>query len=180
MIRAGELEIDSLGRIWRCKKRHGRGVKLGGGYYKGSTVSPCKRVRAEFQNTQGYLQIRVMRKGKTITVSAHRVVWIYYNRAIPKKMTINHKDGTKGNNRPGNLELATMKEQRRHALYVLKVNRNHPIGSLHPKTKLVESDVLKIRQLRQGGMMVKDIAQLYEMKTRAISAICVRRTWCHI
>ena len=128
-VASGELEIDPDGRIWRLRKRHGRGVALGGGYLMGSTTSPCKRVRAD---------------------------------------------------RPVNLEVVTYSRNRRHALEVLHVNRNRPIGSRHPKTHLTEADVIEMRRLRATGMMVQEIAARYAMKERAVSAICVRRTWQHI
>lgn len=179
MIDSGEIEIDPQGQIWRLRKRHGRGVALGGGYLKGSTTSPCPRVRAEF-HSRGYLLITRTLRGKRITTGAHRVVWTYFNGPIPPGLTINHKNGQKDDNRPCNLELATYREQRKHALEVLKVNRHHPIGSKHPKTHLTEADVLQIRMLRTTGMMVKDIAAQYKMKPKAISAICCRRTWQHI
>ena len=180
MIIRGELEINMEGEIWRRQKRHGRGVKLGGGYHKGSVVTPCKRVRAEYKHRQGYLLVAATQKGRRTVTGAHRIVWAWYNRAIPTGLTINHKNGVKDDNRPGNLELMTYSEQRRHALDILKVKRHHPTGSKHPKTKLQESDVRQIRVLRSQGMMVKDIASQYLMKPKAISAICCRRTWTHI
>ncbi|MBU0643679.1 MAG: HNH endonuclease [Alphaproteobacteria bacterium] len=102
------------------------------------------------------------------------------NVPIPASMTINHKDGVKTNNRPENLELATMSEQRRHALDVLSVARHHPTGSKHPKTTLMEADVLEIRRRRASGERVIDIAAAFCMKPKAISAICTGRTWTHI
>ena len=180
MVDSGEIEIDSQGRIWRLKKRHGRGVALGGGYETGIRISPCRRVRAEFHQSQGYFQITRTIEGKRTTAMAHRVVWIYFNGPIPDSLTINHKNGVKDDNRLENLELMTYSEQRRHALDVLKVKRHRPIGSKHPKTHLVEADVIKIRELRKSGMMIKDIAKKYQMNPKAISAICRRRTWKHI
>src|SRR3990167_11312130 len=133
MIKSGELEIDDQGRIWRLMKRHGRGVKLGGGYYKGSKLTPCPRHRAEYLQRQGYLLIAATRCGLKTVTGAHRVVWTYFNQPIPAKLTINHKNGIKADNVPHNLELATYLEQRKHALEVLNVNRSRPKGSLHPK-----------------------------------------------
>ena len=180
MVRAGELEIDSHGRIWRLRKRHGKGVMMGGGYHKGAKTSPCKRVRAEYSTWGGYLCITATRNGKRTATGAHRVVWVYHNTTIPKGMTINHENGKKSDNRPQNLTLMSYSEQRIHALEVLKVNRHRPQGSKHPKTFLTESQVIEMRKLRQAGMMVKDIAKQYKMTTKATSAICTRRTWKHI
>jgi hypothetical protein len=180
LLRAGLFEIDNDGRIWRVAKRHGRGVKKGGGYHKGAKTSPCKRVRAEYSQRQGYLLVTATIDGQRLVTGAHRLVWVHSHGAIPCGLTINHKNGDKADNRLSNLELATMSQQRRHAIEVLNVNRNRPQGSKHPKTKLREADVLRMRDLRASGVMVKDIAEMYDMRPRAVSAICTRRTWKHI
>lgn len=180
MVATGELAIDSQGRMWRLRKRHGRGVKPGGGYYNGTTTSPCKKVRAEFQHKQGYLQIVATRGGKKFAAMAHRVIWTHLNGPIPPGLTINHKNGKKADNRPANLELMTMKQQRRHALEVLNVARNRPQGSKHPKTHLTEADVVEMRRLRTAGTMVKDVASKFNMTRKATSAILTRKTWRHI
>ena len=95
-------------------------------------------------------------------------------------MTVNHKNGIKHDNRPENLELATMSEQRIHAINVLNVNRSHPKGSQHPKTHITEADVLEMRRRREDGELVKEIAASFQMNPKAVSAICNRRTWLHI
>ena len=177
LVAAKELEIDSEGRIWRLAKRGGRPDR-------GSFATrPCERVRAEYPQRDGYLLITTTVNGVKTVTGAHRVVWSHFNkRPIPPGLTINHKDksGDKADNRPGNLEVATYSEQRKHALEVLKVNRHHPIGSLHPKTHITEVDVIEIRRLRESGVMVKEIASKFDMNPKAISAICCQRTWKHI
>ena len=173
-IVSGELEIDQEGQVWRLMKR------LADRWTGGTRTIPCKRVRAEMANGSGYLQVRLMRDGKRIYASAHRLVWIHFNGPIADGLTINHKDGNKGNNHPSNLEVATYSEQRHHAIKVLGAKHADFKGSKHPKTKLTEADVSRIRDLRGKGWQVKELADLYEMQTRAISAICCRRTWTHV
>lgn len=180
LLSSGLFDVDSRGRVWRIAKRHGRGVKPGGGYYQGATTSPCPRVRAEYRQRGGYLLVAATINNKRTVVGAHRLVWVHSNGTIPTGQTINHINGVKDDNRLRNLELATPSQQRRHAIDVLNVNRNRPKGSKHPKTKLTEADVIEIRRLRSEGLMVKEIARRYEMKDRAISAICNRRTWPHV
>jgi hypothetical protein len=181
LVKSGELEIDCEGLIWRVATRHGRGPKRGTSEYEtGSRVSPCERRRTEHQTEQGYLQVKVMVAGKKTIAAAHRVVWVHFNGPIPDGLTINHKDGNKANNRPSNLEPATMSEQRIHAITVLNVDRNRPKGSLNPKSRLTEDQVLAIRGMRTSGMMAKDIAEHYRIDARVVSQICTRRTWQHI
>ena len=174
------FEVDQQGRVWRVAKRGGKGVKKGGGYHTGARVNPCVKVRAEYKQRQGYLLVTATFAGKRVVTGAHRLVWVHHRGSIPPGLTINHRNGQKDDNRFKNLKLATMSEQRRHALEVLNVNRNRPKGSKHPKTNLTESDVLEMRVLRSEGVMVKDIAAKYGMTRKATSAIVTRRTWKHI
>ena len=180
-VALGELEIDTEGRIWRVKKRHGQPRRKGESEYRKEVgLTDCLRVRAEYLSRQGYLLITTMiDRVKTVT-GAHRVVWTNSNGPIPDGLTINHKNGVKDDNRLGNLELATQSEQRRHAIEILKVNRHRPTGSKNPKTSLTEADVLQMRQMRKDGAMVKIIADAYRMKPKAVSAICTGRTWPHV
>lgn len=173
LLRSAELEIDQDGQIWRIARR-------GGNPGRNFATRPCQRIRAEYHQRQGYLMITTMIAGVKTTAAAHRVVWTHFRGPIPDGMTINHINGVKSDNRPQNLELATMSEQRRHAVQVLNVERNRPKGSKHPKTKLTEAQVLDIRARRSSGERVMDIAAAFDMKPKAISAIVNRRTWPHI
>lgn len=173
-VRAGELEIDPQGRVWRVMKR-------GKNRWTGEArSSPCPRTRAEFKTAQGYLVVRAMIDGVRFNTGAHRLVWLAAHGLIPQSVTVNHKNGNKADNRPENLELATYSEQRKHAVAELGAKHWDCRGSLHPKTHLTESDVTEIRRLRSAGMMVKDIAAKFVMKPKAVSAICNRRTWMHV
>lgn len=174
LVRSGELEIDSEGRIWRVMKRGGNPQRNGFG------VRPCKRVRAEFRTRNGYMLVTTTIGGVKTTAAAHRVVWTHFRGPIPPGMTVNHLNGKKDDNRPVNIELATYSEQRRHAINVLNVNRNRPKGSRNPKTTLTEDTVLRMREMRARGAMVKTIAAEFGVHRKAVSKICTRRTWTHI
>ena len=173
LIAEGEMEIDAEGRIWRVKKR------TADRWTRGTKVTPCKRVRAEMQNDQGYLQVRAMIDGKRHYASAARLVWLHFNGPIPQGMTVNHRNGKKPNNRPSNLELATYSEQRHHAIRVLGARHADVRGSKNPKTTLTEAEVIAMRADRAGGERVKSIAQRYGVTQNAASQICLGTTWKH-
>ena len=173
LVRSGELGIDQDGQIWRLKKR-------GGNPNRNYAIRECQRKRLEYKQRDGYLLVTTTIGGVRTVTGAHRVVWAYFNGPIPPGMTINHKNGLKSDNRPINLELATYSENRIHAIEVLNVNRNRPKGSLNPKTKLTEADIVEMRRLRAGGLMVKEIALAFGINKKAASKICTGRTWTHI
>lgn len=174
LVKTGELEIDSQGRIWRVKKR------TADRWTGGTKVTPCKRVRAEIQaEDNGYLQVRAMIDGKRHYAAAARLVWMHFKGPIPQGLTVNHRDGVKPNNRPKNLELATYSEQRHHAIKVLGARHHDVKGSKHPKTTLTEADVISMRAARTAGEMVKSIAQRYGITQNAASQICRGTTWKH-
>lgn len=174
LVKAGELEIDSTGRIWRVKKR------TSDRWSGGTKVTPCRRVRAEIQSEKdGYLQVRAMIDGKRHYAAASRLVWLHVKRRIPQGLTVNHRNGKKPDNRPRNLELATYSEQRYHAIRFLGARHHDVRGSLHPKTKLVEKQVVAMRKQRKRGARIKDLAARYKISQNAASQICLRTTWKH-
>lgn len=122
-IESGELRIDPDGTIWRLAAR--RADRWG----PGTRLIPCAPRRAE-NNTGSYLQVRVMFNGKRAHALAHRLVWRHFNGPIPDGLTVNHKDGAKKNNRPTNLELATVSEQALHAINVLGYRPEKNLGAL--------------------------------------------------
>lgn len=109
LVHSGELAIDAFGRVWRLAYRRGR---TGGG----TMVAACNPRRAENPTTNGYLQVRALIDGVRWCAGAHRLVWQHYHGDIPAGLTINHDNGDKTDNRPGNLLLATDQEQTAHAI----------------------------------------------------------------
>jgi hypothetical protein len=170
----GELEIDHCGRIWRLKKRtYDR-------WTGGTKTTSCKRVRAEIMNGAGYLQVRMMRDCIRIGAAAHRLVWRHFRGPIPDGITINHKNGVKSQNEPDNLEQATYSEQRLHAIRVLGAKHADVRGEKHPKAQVTSEQVLDIRRRRRSGERIKDIAEVFGMRPKAVSSICCNRTWRHL
>lgn len=173
LVLAGELQIDSEGRVWRVAKRTFD-------RWTGSTrVTPCVRCRAEQLTPQGYLQVRAMIDGKRHYAAAARLVWLHFNGRIPQGLTVNHKNGAKAINRPDNLELATYSQQRLHAIQELGAKHHDVRGSKHPKTELSEAQVIEIRARRAAGARIKDLAMEYGSTQTAVPAICRGVNWKH-
>ena len=164
-VKAGDLEIESDGTIWRVRKR-------GWDRWTQQAVSrPCERVRAE-HDTGKYFQVRVMLDGVRIYALAHRLVYHHFCGPIPDALTVNHKDGQKKRNHPDNLELATYAEQAIHAARVLMVGhacRQH--GEANSMCKLKDTQAEEIRHRRQAGEKLALIAVDYGVAMQTVSRI---------
>lgn len=162
----GELEIDSEGRIWRIAKRMADRWNPG----RTRTIT-CRRRRAEHPTPKGYLQVRVMYQGKRYHACAHRLVWKHFNGPIPVDLTINHKLGNKGDNRPGELELMTTSEQHHHAWKILGKHQQH--GELNNHAKLTDQQAETIRARRKAGEPLKSIAKDFKISDKTVSKIAL-------
>jgi DNA-binding XRE family transcriptional regulator len=160
-VKSGEFEIDEMGQIWRLKRR--------GGQKKGGVISRnITRKRAESKG-RDYLQVHSMKNGIRTSAAAHRLVWLFFNGPIKPGMTINHKNGIKGDNRPENLEVMTYSENQSHAHKMGLINQ---WGDKNPAHKLTNSQVEEIRKLYAGlGYTQQQLANKYEVCFQHISSI---------
>jgi hypothetical protein len=159
-----ELKIDDQGRIWRVAARRAD-------RWTGTTRTiPCTPRRAEHL-TGEYQQVRVMFDGHRYHAMAHRLIWRHFFGSIPPELTINHKNGTKTDNRPCNLELATSKEQTHHARTVLRRGRLDQFGERNTATKLTTDQVKAICARRADGELLRVIAADYGVREQTISKI---------
>ena len=94
----------------------------------------------------------------------------------PCSLQVNHKDGTKKNNRVDNLEYATDKENKEHSSRLGLIAH----GERHGQSKLKEVDVLEIRKLYKEGLTQNSIAEMFGVTQWTIGSILVRKTWRHI
>ena len=159
-----EIQIDEQGRIWRI------GIR----YNNGKDLYPCPPRRAEHKTRDGYLEFRAMRDGKRRYVQAHRLVWQHFYGDIPPRQTINHINGIVDDNRPTNLELATMAEQIKHST---KIGTRTAKGEANNNASLTNEEVEQIRILHRGGMMQKHIARQFNISKSQISRIVRGESW---
>lgn len=163
-IESGLLTIDSQGRVWRvATRRRNR-------WNPQTHTTACTPRRAE-NSTGTYLQVRVMTDGMRIHALAHRLVWRHFFGPIPPGQTVNHKNGVKWDNRPGNLELATMREQQIHARKVLRRGRLNQWGPLNRMAKLTTEQVREICARRANGELIRVLAADYGVREQTISRI---------
>lgn len=163
-VEAGELTIDSSGRIWRVAARRWDR------WTSDVRTIPCAPRRAE-NETGKYLQVRVMFGGVRVHALAHRLVWRHVYGSIPQGLTVNHKNGRWADNRPVNLELATPAEQTRHAREVLRRGRLDQFGSRNSMSKLTTEQVQEICSRRADGELLTALAAEFGVAQQTISKI---------
>lgn len=146
-------QVSNLGKIKTLRKR-----KL--------ILKPCI-------NKKGYYNVCILNKVFLI----HRLVAKAFIDNPENKPTVNHIDGNKLNNCVENLEWATWSEQNIHAF---KLGLQNNKGSNHPQHKLIESDVLEIRNLLKTNIKINDIAKLYNVSRSTIESIKYNYHWRHI
>lgn len=110
------LEIYSDGRIKTIKhnniRKNGRIDNR-----KGKFLKP-------FKDKDGYYRITVSKNGFRKSMFVHRLVALAFIPNPNNKLTINHKNGIKTDNRVENLEWATHREQKEHAIKNNLCNKN--------------------------------------------------------
>lgn len=158
-IAEGTFEINEMGEVWRVRP---------------------KRRRVDLSTSNGYRMVKLMRGRKQVTTMAHRLVFLHVNGPIPPGLTINHKNGVRGDNRPENLELATYAEQTRHAIQVLGRKPKDQDGEKNDMAKLTAKAVREIRRRRNAGERLKTIAADFQVSDRTISKIARGERWASI
>ena len=77
------------------------------------TIKPIKRILTQFLDKSGYPIVSIVGQGGRVRV--HNIVAETFIGKKPFGTQVNHKDGNKCNNTPGNLEYISQAENLRHA-----------------------------------------------------------------
>lgn len=132
-----------------------------------NSLGHCRHLRgclmASSKSNCGYIKYSLNKDGKSQTFNAHQLVALAFmgHNRIGTKMTINHIDGNKMNNRIDNLEIVTMSENRRHAIRTGLWNQR---GVYAAKAKLSSENLAQIRQLyATGRYRQRDLAQMFNV-----------------
>lgn len=126
---------------------------------------------------QGYKYVNLCGFGKQKLIGVHRLVAIAFIDNPDNKGYVNHKDNNPSNNHVDNLEWCTQKENIQYAVSQGRFNQ----GTLSPRTKFTEQDILMIRQ----RIANKEISQCKLAKELGVTQNCIseivnKQTWKHI
>ena len=133
------------------------------GRFKNATTN---RTLNPWKNRKGYFYVSLGSKTKK---EVHYFVAITFLGPRSQGKEVNHKDGDKSNNCASNLEWVTRSQNVKHAFD----NKLNYSGSKHGQSKLIESQVIEIKQLlknKQKGKppFYQDIAKAFNVDRKTI------------
>jgi hypothetical protein len=163
-----DYQVSNKGRV-KSKERYIK--RTDGKLYK-----VIERIMKPAQDGNGYLRVALTINNKLTTFKVHRLVAQVFLKN--SNLEVNHKDGCKTNNELRNLEFVTHSQNLKHAfkLGLAKPSR----GEQNPKSKLIERDVLAIRNMFKDGFSSREIAKAYKMDKSTMLDIKNRVIWKHV
>lgn len=138
----------------------------------------------------GYGRIKYTYKCKIIRFQAHRFSYLMHFGEIPEDMKVCHKCDNPTCVNPDHLFIGTTKDnvtdrvnKNRSAKGIKNGSHTHPErmtrGSDHKCSKLKESDIKKIRSLRNTTSLYK-LGRLFSVSTTTIKNIIYMKAWKHV
>lgn len=164
----GLYQASNLGRIKSLERW----------YQSANLLKMPENIKTQRINHKGYLYLHLCKNGKKWATTVHKLIALTFIGEKPyPKVTINHIDANKLNNKVENLEYCSVKENIQH--YRREVNDF--VGINHPMARLTETDVLNIRkEYTELKTKQKDIAAKYNITQVMVSRIIRRIAWTHI
>lgn len=127
----------------------------------------------------GYPTVSLSKPGALKRFFIHRLVAELFIPNPNNLPQVNHKDGSRDNYSIENLEWTTQQQNIIHAIKIgsFKIRHGEQVGT----SKLEESDVLKIRELYDGGNWTyKKLGKEFGVSSAQICIIIKRKAWPHI
>lgn len=112
----------------------------------------------------GYKVVALSRNGKLKHITVHRLVALSFIPNLENKVTVNHKDEDKTNNRVENLEWSTVKENDNHG------TRNKRMANSKKKNPIAQYDIdMNLIEIHLG---IKDAQRNTGVNRNSIRDVC--------
>lgn len=145
----------------------------------GIWATPDGRVFQELHVTRdsyGYGQVAIGERGQRGKVRRHVIICETFHGERPPGAVVRHKNGVPGDDREDNLEWGTQGENCQDTVQHGKSTQ----GSKNARHRLVEAEVVEIKQRLLGGEGTAELARWFGVSQPTISDIKTGRTWAHI
>lgn len=149
------------------------------GYEDRYSITDCGDVYSQYSDIflkqsyagAGYKIIFFYTNGKNKGLYIHRLVASAFVNNPLSKPEVNHIDGDKENNHFSNLEWVTKKENAAHAIKSGLRSASAPEANLFKKGQnkvrgMSDHEVREIRELRNYGYQIVEIAKIYSISSR--------------
>lgn len=165
--------------IWKATTLNGQYEVSSTGLVKNTKTG---RILKPWKN-QGYNHINL---GNKIRSSVHRLVALAFLPEIEGKDIVNHKNGIRDDNRVENLEWCDKSYNFYHAVEIglcdghPNIGHKNSVGSKNTRARLKEKDIKQIRKLRDDGLTLKQIGDIFNVHFATIGYIIQGKTWGHV
>ncbi len=135
-------------------------------------------IKTPSTDRHGYARVQLSQRGRPRCQSVHTLVALAFIGPRRGNNVVNHVDGNKTNNRPGNLEYATYRQNSLHAhrAGLVPVRR----GAAHPSTRLTDNDIRDIFNKAAAGTPRRELENHYSVGPTALWCILSRESWRHV
>jgi hypothetical protein len=141
----------------------------------------CNKILKPSMDRDGYLLIRLYKNQNNKTYKVHRLVLETFVGPCPLGMECRHIDDNRANNKLNNLRWGTHKENIQDSIQKGTHYCSGHRGSTFTFAKLNEKQVRIIKYLlKEGYLTQKEIAKIFDVNPRTISAIKNNISWNYI
>lgn len=175
----GLYQVSNLGRVKSLKRKAGilsRGVQWMDRTVPEKVLSPSR--------AGGYATVTLCKSNVKVGYGVHVLVLTSFVGPCPEGMWCRHLNGDSFDNRLSNLCWGTPKENGedrvRHGTSGKGIPKIKCRGETHPRAKLTEDSVRKMRMLYEEEHTMRDLARMFRVDDSVVSCTVRRLNWKHV